>query len=215
MAALFSKRRPFTLDKGKRQMNAKCVLALTLLFGAVSVASAQEYRGMYMGAALGTFDYEEDFDGEDAISDSTSVYQLFGGYRFNEYVALELGYGQTGDIEDDVEAFLPGLGTVTLEFDAQYDIYALRAFGILPLNAISLFASAGYFSASLGGPVSISGFGDIAELDGSESGATVSIGIQKDFRLDLENLSIRAEYQVFDIDDVDASALAIGVLFRF
>lgn len=187
--------------------------ACTILLGAAPSAHAQDYRGMYMGGELGTFDFEEQVQG--GISDNTTVYQLFGGYRFNDHVALELGLGQTGDIEDEAIVVLPPFGDVTLEFDSSYDIYTLRAIGILPFDLTSLFAAAGYFSASLGGTVTLAGFGEIGFVDGHDRGATASIGVQRDFRLDLENLSIRAEYKWLDIDDVDASSFLIGMIYRF
>jgi hypothetical protein len=189
-------------------------LALLLCLGFAQLAHAQAERGAYMGAALGTFDYEE--GDPEVISDDTSAYQLFGGYRLNDYFAVELGLGRTGDIEGDFTDVIPGIGPITFEIDASYDIYTLRAVGFLPFEELSLFAAAGYYSASLGGPISVAGIGDVGEVDGHESGATAVLGIQRDFGLDLRSLSIRGQYEWFDFGtDVDASGFSIGVLFRF
>ena len=176
---------------------------------------AQSDRGVYIGAALGTFDYEEQVDDGIALSDSTSSYQLFGGYRLNDHVALEFGWGGTGDIEGTIPAVVQGLGPVLLDASGSYDIYSLEALGILPFDRLSLFGGLGYFSASLSGPVSLPGFGQIGELDGHERGAMVSLGLQRDFRLDLENLGVRGEIQWFDIDDVDAWSFGVGLVYRF
>jgi hypothetical protein len=189
-------------------------LAPLLCLGFTQLAHAQADGGMYMGAALGTFDYEE--SGPDAISDDTSAYQLFGGYRFNDHLAVEVGFGRTGDIEGEFVEVIPGIGPITLEVDANFDVYTVRAIGFLPFEQLSLFGAAGYYSASLGGPVSVAGFGDIGEVDGHERGATAALGIQRDFGLDLRSLSIRGQYEWFDFgSEVDASGFSLGVLFRF
>ena len=69
-------------------------------------------------------------DGPQAVSDSTTAYQIYGGYKFNDHLAVELGIGRTGDIEADIDDSIPPLGPVTLEIDGQYDIYALRVLGL-------------------------------------------------------------------------------------
>ena len=163
----------------------KTLAVLLLCLGLTQLAHAQAGSGMYMGAALGTFDYEE--GGLEAISDNTSAYQLFGG--FNDHFAVEFGLGRTGDIEGEFTEVFPGVGPITLEVDAIYDIYALRAIGLLPFEELSLFGAVGYYSASLGGPVSVAGIGDIGEVGGHERGATAMLGIQRDFGLDLRSVS--------------------------
>lgn len=187
---------------------------LTCLALTAQVAHAQAGRGGYMGGMLGKFDYEEadDFDGL-PVSDDTSIYHLFGGYQFNENLAVEGGIGRTGDIE---ESFTDIFVDATVEVDAIYDIYTARVIGILPFDAVSLYGAVGYYSASLSGPVSVAGFGQIGELDGHESGATASIGLQRDFGLDLRNLSIRGELEWYDFGSrVDAVGFSLGMILRF
>jgi Outer membrane protein beta-barrel domain len=192
------------------------ILALALCAACSQPAQAQDDRGAYFGGMLGTFDYEENGPEELTISDSTTAYQIFGGYRVNEHFAAELGIGKTGDIEDTFDDDLPPIGTVTLESELTLDIYTLRALGILPLDQFSLFAGIGYFSASFGGPVDLPGFGTVGEFDGHESGSHAVLGIQRDFSLDLRNLSIRGQYEWFDMDsEVDTSGLSVGVVMRF
>ncbi len=86
-------------------------LALLLVLATAPLAHAQEDRGMYFGAGLGSFDYDESSsDITFGISDSTYAYHLLGGYKFTENFALEVGLGGTGDIEENVPQFLPGIG---------------------------------------------------------------------------------------------------------
>jgi hypothetical protein len=196
-------------------------LALLLALAIAPLAHAQDDRGMYFGAGLGSFDYDESSDAfAFAISDSNYAYHLFGGYKFTENFALEVGIGGTGDLEENIpDVFvpqIPQLGLVTLELDGTYDIYTITALGILPFDQFSLFAGAGYFSASLGGTVNVSGIGTIGSLDGHDNGAAATFGVQRDFGLDLKSLSIRGHYDWYDFSDgIDASGFTLAVLFRF
>jgi hypothetical protein len=192
-------------------------LALLVCLAFAPLAHAQDDLGMYFGAGLGSFDYDEEAGASGLpVSDSTYSYHLFGGYKFNENFALEVGLGGTGDIEESFTANFPGIGPIRLNVDGTYDIYTLTALGILPFDRFSLFGGAGYFSASLGGTVDAEGFGTIGELDDHDNGATATFGVQRDFGLDLKSLSIRGQYHWYDFSDgVDASGFAIGVLFRF
>jgi OOP family OmpA-OmpF porin len=189
-------------------------LALLLCLGFTQLAHAQEDRGMYFGAGLGSFKYDEG-DDDFAVVDDTYSYQLLGGYKFNENFALEGGLGGTGDIKDQFTDAGP-FGPVTITVKATYDIYWLDALGILPFDRFSLFGGAGYYSASLSGTVDAEGFGTVGGLDGHDSGATATFGIQRDFGLDLKSVSIRGQYVWYDYeDDIKASGIDIRVLFRF
>lgn len=190
------------------------LLAVLVCLVLSQVAHAQGARGGYMGGLLGKFDYEEpeDIDGL-PVSDDTYIYHVFGGYQFNEHFALEGGIGRTGDLEESFPDFFPGF---TLEVDQIYDIYTIRALGILPFDALSLFGGVGYFSASLSGPVDVAGLGQIGELDGHESGAVATLGVQRDFGLDLRNLSIRGQLDWYDFGNgIDAAGFTLGMTYRF
>lgn len=77
---------------------------------------------------------------------------------------------------------------------------------------MSLFGGAGYYDAEANVSVSVSVFGNGGEGQASDSGVTLAGGIQ----FDLKRVSIRGEYEWFDSgDEIDASGIGIGVLFRF
>jgi opacity protein-like surface antigen len=192
-------------------------LALLLCLAFASFAQAADDRGGYMGGALGTFDYSE--PSEDnflAVSDNTTQYQLFGGYRVSNHFGVEFALGRTQDL-DTTTTILDGQGgQATLDISQYFDIYALKAIGFLPFRLTSLYGGVGYYSASLSAEVSVPGFGTVLTGDGHFSGSTAGIGIQRDFRLDLKSLSVRGEYTWYDFDDgIDASGFTVGVLFRF
>jgi outer membrane protein with beta-barrel domain len=189
-------------------------LALLTCLGFAQLAHAQAERGGYMGGSVGIFDYEEAPTVDElAFSDDPWIYHIFGGYQLNEHVAIEAGFGRTGDIEGSFTDIFPGF---TVEVDAIYDIYTFKVLGILPFDAVSLFGAAGYYSASLSGPVEVVNFGQIGELDGHERGATATIGVQKDFGLDLRSMSLRAQLDWYDFgSEIDATGFTIGMVWRF
>lgn len=190
-------------------------LVLLACVGFPLVSQAAE-PGAYIGGALGTFDYEESEEIVFPLSDSALGYQLFGGYTFNDHLAIEVDIGRTGDLEGSFTETVPAFGDVTFDVELTYDIYTVQVLGFIPLERLSLFGSVGYYSASVSGPISVRGFGEIGGFDGHERGAAVTGGIQYDFGLDLESFSIRGEYQWLDFgSDIDAWGVNIGMVFRF
>lgn len=191
-------------------------LALLSCLASASFAQAADDRGGYMGGALGTFDYSESSDDPFAVSDNTTQYQLFGGYRISNRFAVEFGLGRTNDIDGGFTTTVPGLGPTRFDISANYDIYSLKALGFLPFDLISLFGGVGYYSASLNGDVNVSGFGTVGSVSDHVHGSTAVFGVQRDFRLDLKSFSIRGDYTWYDFGHgVDASGFTLGMLFRF
>lgn len=169
-----------------------------------------------MGGAFGEFFYKENPDIPFSVSDDTTQYNLFGGYRISKLFALEGGMARTQDIEGAFFANVQGLGNTRFDISETYDIYTLKALGYLPFNLTSLYGALGYQSASLNGAVDVQGFGTIGTVHDHFSGSMAAIGIQRDFRLDLKSISLRGEYSWYDFDkDIDATGFTIGMIFRF
>lgn len=85
-----------------RSITATVTLALALTAG---TAIAEEDRGFYLGAGVGQFNLEiDDFEGlttDTFDADDTSL-KIFGGWRFNPYIAAELAYIDFGAPDDTV-----------------------------------------------------------------------------------------------------------------
>ncbi len=187
-------------------------LALILCLG-LQTANAQSMSGGYVGFALGAMDYEEvDEDLGETLHDTSTAYRFLGGYRFSDNFAVEGGWARTSGLEESIVESIPFFGLLTLDVDAELEVLTVRALGIIPFSKVSLFGGAGYFDAEANVSVSVSGFGNAGEGEASDSGITLSGGIQ----FDLKRVSIRGEYEWFDTrDEIDASGVGIGVLFRF
>lgn len=192
----------------------RILVLIALSLGLALPAFAQQ-RAFYVGGTLGSFEYD-DGGGEGSIAGDVLSYDLIGGYRFNKHFGLEFGLGRTGELEGSFTQFIEEIGDVTFELDATVDIYQLAAVGFLPLSQFDLFGGVGYYSASIGGPITAVGFGEIGGASWHERGSMAVLGLQRDFRLDLRNMSIRGQYEWFDFSDgVDASRLSIGMIVRF
>lgn len=103
----------------KHKFLTLCIL--TLLASAVSAGEVVE-KGAYIGAAIGTTEFDDDgaFNGLD-FDDSDSSFEIFGGYRFMKYFA--------------VEARLMSLGEYRVEFlDIEAAAVSLHAVGIFPFG---------------------------------------------------------------------------------
>jgi len=123
------------------------LLAAILVAAVVPCVHAQNNSaGGYWGVAFGFLDYKEVEPSLNiTISDSTNAFRIFGGYRFNDNLAIEAGWATTGDIKESFSGFDPVFGDTTLEFKGDYDVKTIRVLGILPLEAFSLFGGVGSY----------------------------------------------------------------------
>lgn len=99
---------------------ARLMLAALLLLGATPAFATEVYVGLGFG---------QTFVDDGAFGETDTGYKIFGGARFNPYVAGEIGYFNLGDPESDffgivrtfevkaVAGMLKGIWPVTKHFD--------------------------------------------------------------------------------------------------
>jgi hypothetical protein len=165
-------------------------LALLLAAGAASAAD----NGIYIGASLGDASVEID-QGLAQVDGSDTGFKLIAGIRPLDWFGIEANYVNFGEPDDG-----------QLEVDAD----ALSGFGVffLPLGPVDLFAKGGVVAWD--GSVDLKDGGQISAQDGTD----LAYGVGAQFRL--LSISIRAEYEVFDVGDVkDANMLSIGLTYTF
>jgi len=166
------------------------------LFAAASVAAlfitpaAYADSGFYLGGAVG--DTSIDFAG---FNESDTSWKAFGGYIFDMPVvdfAVEAAYvdfGAPSNVLGEISADgLTAMGLVGLDFGL---------FGV--------FAKAGFVSwdASINDGIN----------SASDSGSDTGYGVG--FRLNFSSIEVRAEYELFQIEDADVDMASLGVLWRF
>jgi opacity protein-like surface antigen len=180
-------------------------MTMTMLLAlGTAPAFAAEDSGWYLGAGVGRFNVQIDNPGDvtDTIgsfdSDDTTL-KLFGGYRFNPYVALELDYMDLGNPEDTIDA---------RRVNADVNGFAPYVVGTLPVGPVELFAKAGYLFYDVKVDVD-----DATVIDDNTQDFVYGGGIGVTL---FDKLNTRLEYEVIDIGAVDdANALWLSAAWRF
>jgi OOP family OmpA-OmpF porin len=165
----------------------------------IFIAGAAAAEGLSLGASYG-FANIEDSDQNFTLDATDTGYKLFGRYMFNNGFGIEGGYIDFGKPDDDF------LGQ-TAQIDAEaWNLYGVGTLGLS--DNFDLFAKAGLISweadSFLNGlPV------------GLDDGEDLALGIGAKFGSE-SGLGLRAEFEWFDVDEVDAVWMAsLGLEFRF
>jgi len=180
------------------RLSAAAAIAPTLLLG-LSLQAAAADNGIYFGASLGQANVEVenitvgstigDFKGDD------TSWKLIAGIRPLDWFGVEASYVNFGEPEDRI-------GGQKVKADG--DGISAFAVGFLAVGPIDLFAKGGLISWD--SKLARSGF--------DEDGTDFAYGVGAQFRL--LGLSVRAEYEIFDAEDVeDLNMLSIGVTYTF
>jgi hypothetical protein len=190
--------------------NMKRLIWLTMAIGFAQAAAAQEEnRGPYLGLSLGSFNYEQDNGALGIfVDDSTSAYRIIGGYRVSDHFAVEAGWGETGDLEDNTP-----FSNLTVDIQGEYEVLTVRALGIVPLGKrVSLYGGLGFYDAEFDATITVNNLLGPYVVEDRAEGATLVGGIE----FNVERMHIRTEIEKFDSDEgSDAWDISIGVLFKF
>ncbi len=161
----------------------------------MQVAAAE--GNWYVGAALGSADFDNTVDGFRLDSNSTAM-GFYGGYSFNEYFSVDGGYADLGHFDAIVDA-----GGNAIPISADADGFLFAATGSIPLtDKFSLYGRLGAF------------FWDGESLIGnvddnvSDVNAHLAAGIKATV---YKNLSITVDWSRFDLDGTNADLVAIGL----
>lgn len=216
----------------KKTLNA--LLAAGFALSGVSAAAA-DAGSLYVGASVGQayIEAEDDVDFGDSDSRSLEIdgddigFKLFGGYMFTENFGIEAGYVDFGSHDDDFSftetGFLPEGGSFEVDVDGEVEIeasgFTLAGVGVLPVGPVELFAKVGLIvwdadvSASATANFGEGGTERFSESDGLD-GEDLMYGVGASWAFG--DLAVRAEYENYDIDDVDSTELwSIGLTYRF
>lgn len=166
-------------------------ILLAALLGTAGVASAAD-NGFYIGGSYGQSKVEvndsfAEFDGDD------TGYKFIVGFRPIDWLAVEANYVDFGKAEDD-------------EQTAQSKGISLFGVGFLPIGPVDLFVKGGMVKWD----IEVANGGDSSKNDGNN----LAYGAGVQFRL--LSLSIRAEYEKFDVADYeDLTMASVGFTYTF
>ncbi len=178
----------------------KKITYAAVLLGASTIAWSGGESGFNVGGSLGTAGIDIDYE-DVSYDDDDTAYKIFTGYNIGAVpaidLAVELAYVNFGE----ASATLPFYGNVGTEVDG-VDLFGLVGFNLGP---IGLFGKVG---AIMWDSETSTGIGSLSE-DGTD--AAYGVGA----RFQLGSVSLRAEYELFDIDEADIDFYSVGAAFTF
>ncbi|HEV7913465.1 MAG TPA: porin family protein [Albitalea sp.] len=171
------------------------LIAKALVSAAALVALSAQAQGPYVGGSLGTTKYKGPDLGGLPTDRSSTGGKLYGGYEFNDNIAVEAGYANVGKARSDAG-------------DVKGDGIFVDAVGKVPLSqSLSALGRIGAFNGK-----AKTSFGN------SDRGTDVKygLGLQYDFN---KQTGIRGEWERYRFKAFDtktsADMYSIGVNHRF
>lgn len=182
------------------------VLMLTVAF--MIEANAAD-SGIYVGGAVSrsNIETEAEFFGF-SLDDDDNGYKLIGGVRLSGAFAVEVNYVDFGSIVfEDGDIVADGIRS-------EYAATALDAFavGFIGIGVVEAFGKLGvvYWDADSRLQGGIAGL----DLSVSDSGTDIAFGVGGQFNLG--SLSLRLEYENFDVSSVDQLDMwSLGLTYTF
>ncbi len=160
-------------------------------------------QGIYIGAGIGNSYLDLDLEdvGEEAqgISENSTAYKFFGGYRGESIIGIEGGYRNFGNIESSVLDY--GVESKTTGWDVE-------ALGRFEIAIVDIFAKAGALFWTTENTVAQIDYTD------KESGTAFMWGLGVGVHLGA--FGVRLEYEKFQIEDINnLSMLSLSATFGF
>ena len=174
------------------------------LFGAQG-AFAQD-KGFYLGGALGQATFKGFCVDDPSVltcDEKDTAWKVFGGYRFNRYVAIEGTYVDWGKAIGTVDPVGPAGPVVVPLSQTGMGVAAVGSFALTP--QFSVFGKAGFLMTEQKTPASASG-----NTSRDETEFHYGLGARFSFT---PNWGMRAEWERTEKTEVEM--LSIGVEYRF
>lgn len=178
---------------------------------ALAFASTQASAQGFLGASIGQSDIDEEIASglitSGSVDGKDTAWKLFGGYMFSRNLGLEVGYASLGEASYEGEFF----GDAVTGGKVEVSGFNVAVIGNLPLSErFSLFGKLGLFIWEAEASDTTAGLPFSDASDGTD--ISFGIGLSYDFT---RQLGMRAEWEMFQIDEVEASLLSVGLVWRF
>jgi OmpA-OmpF porin, OOP family len=166
----------------------------------------------FIGGSIGQSDIDDSItDGlitSGTVDGKDTGWKVFGGYMFNRHFGIEGAYVDLG------EASYSGSfnGAAVTGGKVELGGFNLAALGSYPVSEqFSIFGKLGLFIWEADASDTTAGIGAFsATADGTD--LSFGVGVGYNFT---RNLGVRAEWELFQTDDADASLISIGLVWRF
>jgi len=171
-------------------------------------AMADENSGFYAGAGFGQATIKSDTVtipdvGSFKFDDDDTAWKVFGGWRFNKYIAVELDYEDLGSPNDEFVFAVDGTD-VTIKSDIGVTAFVPYVVGTFPIGMFELSGKIGYAFWDADIKVNAPAFPEVGEVNESDSGEDFAWGLGAGMTF-FEQLNVKVEYESVDVsgDTVD------------
>jgi len=183
-------------------INQKLAVSAALLTLVLPSLDAFADDKFFLGASIGNATLNEDFDGFGVDTNSTS-YRLVAGWRFNDYFAIEGGFHDFGDFEQDID-----IGGSVSSVKLSANGFTIGANGYVPISEkFSLLGRAGWFFWNGSAEVN-----NVTEASPEDTnlflGAGASYAVGDHFRL-------TADWTRYELESANSNVISIGFQFGF
>jgi OmpA-OmpF porin, OOP family len=201
----------------KLALSTACILCVVPMVHAEDLAHAED-AGWYVGAGIGQSQAdvpESPFFRKD--DDWADTWSLTGGYRFNSWFALEVGYLSLGTVNFHSDTSVPGVFDV--DASAKAEGFNTALVGSLPLG--SAFDLHGRFGLLFSETDLDIHFPDGSRQSSSDSNQDVFYGVGVGWRVN-EKWSLSLDYQHYtdvgsdeSVGEADIDTVGVSAFFRF
>jgi len=178
-------------------------------------------NGWYVGLGIGQSTIDTGVSattGTASLDEEGTALKVFAGYEINKYIAVEAHYldageasltGNTGDtFVADGTAYVFTSNNVSI--NAEAISYGLSGVFTYPLHQyFAPFAKLGFQKWDI--DATVSNGSSSASITDDGTGALFGVGVRADIT---ENISVRAEFERYDIDD-DLDIVSASFVYRF
>lgn len=188
------------------------VAAVLGLMAAAAAAPgvAQDDKGIYLGGSGGVAHYTRSCDFANVPCDDKDVaWRVFGGYRFNRWIAAEIGYVDLGEASGD--GFLAGQPA-----SFQFEAYAFDASAVGTVQLVGGLHAFGRFGIYWARSTVNQQFVGFTGQTGASTNHNYTYGAGLQYNLG--PLGLQASWQRYDnVGDVedDIDYFSLGVLWKF
>ena len=179
--------------------SVKAVLAIAGFSAALAfagTAAAQSESSFYIGGTVGQSTLKGSCLGVDGCDNTDTAWRILGGYQFNRYFAVELGYHDFGKASGS-------LGDTKAK---AWEVVGLASYPLT--NEFSIYGKLGGYNGKLEAP----------NGDETTNQVTYGAGARYDFT---KNVGVRGEWQRYhdmggnNVVKTDVDVVSVGVLYRF
>jgi long-chain fatty acid transport protein len=180
------------------------------------------FDGWYAGFGFGQSQYQgvsSYLDSQQAAAGKTSTtsantrtegWKVYAGYQFNKYIGVEGGYANLNDMSATTTITAPTAGSVRTNMDS--DAWTLAAVGSYPLtDKFSILGKLGAAYVLTDNNVKVN---STTTQHHGDDGYQPYYGVGVSYAL-VDNFKLRAEWERFDLNDINIDLLTAGFTVAF